>query len=48
MDKTVRLELELVPLADEMEHPFSYFKEELEEFFEQFGWKVLKTNIEEE
>lgn len=38
------VEIEIVPIADELEHPLKSFKEELEEFFEQWGWKVLKVS----
>lgn len=45
---TVLLEIEIVPIADEMEADLEYFQEDLREFFEHFGWKVLKINGEEE
>jgi hypothetical protein len=44
----ITMELELVPIAEGMEHDPKYFKEELKEFFEQFGWKITYSSVEED
>jgi hypothetical protein len=44
MDGKVTIELEMVPEAEGMDHPFDYFNEELIEFFSNFGWKVTWTS----
>jgi len=41
------LEIEIVPVVYEMEHPLEEFQVELVEFFEQYGWKVLTIDREE-
>ena len=43
------VEIEIEPIADEMEHPLKEFREELRELFEVFGWRVVKVaNYEED
>jgi hypothetical protein len=41
------LELELTSLEDGSEHDLKYFYEDLKEFFENFGWKLIKSSYEE-
>jgi len=43
----VFVELELRSLEDGSEHDFSYFRDDLKEFFENFGWKLIKTNYDD-
>jgi hypothetical protein len=38
------IELEMVPIAEEMEHPIDSIRTEIKEFFEQYGWRVLKVD----
>lgn len=38
------VEIEIEPIAEEMEHPLKEFKAELKELFETFGWKVLRVS----
>jgi len=42
------LEITGIPVEEGAEHPLEYFKKELEEFFEQFGWEIKLDNAEEE
>lgn len=42
----ITMELELVPIAEGMEHDPSYFKEELKEFFAQFGWNITYSSVD--
>jgi hypothetical protein len=42
------LEIDCVPTEEGAEHPFSYFKTELKEFLENFGWKAVKITGSEE
>lgn len=42
------LEIEGEPLEDGAEHPLEYFKKELIEYFENWGWKVNIVNEENE
>ena len=44
----ISLELELVPLEEGAEHDLEYFREELKEFFENFGWKITYMSSDEE
>jgi len=44
----ILMELELVSMEDGSEHELSYFRDELKEFFEQFGWKLLRTDQDED
>ena len=45
---SVMVELELVELEQGSEHPFDYFRGDMEEFFEQFGWKLVNASFDEE
>ncbi len=38
------LEIEAVPTSEGEEHPFSYFRVDLKEFLENFGWKTISIN----
>ena len=38
------LEIDAVELEDGSAHPFEYFKADLKEFMENFGWKVVSVN----
>jgi|TARA_R110000823_G_scaffold193516_1_gene325031 hypothetical protein len=37
----IRVEFDVVSYADGLETPLEFFKEEVRELFEQFGWTVL-------
>lgn len=37
----ILMELELEPIAEDLEIPLKEFSEELKEFFEAYGWKIL-------
>lgn len=39
----ITLEIDIEPIDDEMEHPLYTFKDELKEFFEQWGWRVVRV-----
>ena len=43
----INLELELVALEDGSEHDIPFFLDEIKEFFEQFGWKVVWTSADD-
>lgn len=38
------VELEIEPIAEELEHPLKEFKEELKELFETYGWRVKSVS----
>lgn len=38
------LEIDCVPTEEGAEHPFSYFKQELKDFLENYGWKAVKIS----
>lgn len=40
----ITVEIDIEPIADELENPLHSFKEELKEFFEQWGWRVLRVS----
>lgn len=45
----VTLEIDLEAIATEMEHPLHTFRDELKEFFELYGWEVIRVaNYEDE
>lgn len=45
----VTLEIDLRAIADEMESPLHTFREEMKEFFELYGWEVIRVaNYEDE
>jgi len=46
--QTVILEIEIAPMQDELTTPLDYFQDDLKEFFEQFGWKIVAIDGEEE
>lgn len=39
----ITVELDIEPIADELEHPLKTFKEELIELFETYGWRVTRV-----
>ena len=42
------LELELVPIQEGMEHDLPFILEDIKEFFENFGYKVVWNSVEDE
>lgn len=40
----ITVELEIEPIADELEHPLKEFKEELKELFETYGWRIVHVS----
>lgn len=41
MGDKLNIEIELVPIAEGMEHPIGYFEDEIATLFEQFGYKIV-------
>ena len=44
----MKLELKIRPIDDGVEHPLSYFMDDLKEFFENYGWKMTWNSYEDE
>lgn len=46
--KKYTLELELVPAEEGAEHDLPFIINDIKEFFEQFGYKVVWNSVEDE
>ena len=39
----ITVEIDIEPIAEDMEAPLKEFRVELRELFEQYGWKVVRV-----
>jgi len=48
MSGKINLELELVPIEEGAEHDLPFILNDIKEFFEHFGYKVVWNSVEDE